>query len=271
MGSRDNVELLKPFWVDLHIHTLLSPEREQLILAALGNGVRTITELADALQLSEATVRRDLRSLEERGCAQRVHGGAIRVDDRRPEPLFHEKTTLRADEKERIAEAALGLIEDGDSIYLDGGSTVLALARKLSSRHELTVVTNSLMAAAELMESGHKLILLGGEFRPLSRTLVGPLTSPIGEALHIGKAFFGTIGLTASGVSTTDPGEAFTKKLILGRAERAILLADSGKIGRTSLVDAGKLDDFSCLVTDSGASPDFLKILKKHRVEFIIA
>ncbi|WP_294480343.1 DeoR/GlpR family DNA-binding transcription regulator [uncultured Victivallis sp.] len=251
---------------------LLTPEREALILEALGNGVRTISELAATLQVSEATVRRDLRTLEQRGALQRVHGGAVRVDDgEKREPLFHEKTTLRADEKERIAEAALGLIEDGDSIYLDGGSTVLALARKLSSRHELTVVTNSLMAAAELMESGHKLILLGGEFRPLSRTLVGPLTSPIGEALHIGKAFFGTIGLTASGVSTTDPGEAFTKKLILGRAEQAILLADSGKIGRTSLVDAGKLDDFSCLVTDSGASPDFLKILKKHRVEFIIA
>ena len=251
---------------------LLTPEREALILEALGNGVRTISELAATLQVSEATVRRDLRTLEQRGELPRVHGGAVRVDDgEKREPLFHEKTTLRADEKERIAEAALGLIEDGDSIYLDGGSTVLALARKLSSRHELTVVTNSLMAAAELMESGHKLILLGGEFRPLSRTLVGPLTSPIGEALHIGKAFFGTIGLTASGVSTTDPGEAFTKKLILGRAERAILLADSGKIGRTSLVDAGKLDDFSCLVTDSGASPDFLKILKKHRVEFIIA
>ena len=251
---------------------LLTPEREALILEALGNGVRTISELAATLQVSEATVRRDLRTLEQRGALQRVHGGAVRVDDgEKREPLFHEKTTLRADEKERIAEAALGLIEDGDSIYLDGGSTVLALARKLSSCHELTVVTNSLMAAAELMESGHKLILLGGEFRPLSRTLVGPLTSPIGEALHIGKAFFGTIGLTASGVSTTDPGEAFTKKLILGRAERAILLADSGKIGRTSLADAGKLDDFSCLVTDSGASPDFLKILKKHRVEFIIA
>lgn len=130
---------------------LLSPEREDLILAALGDGVRTILpNWAGALQVSEATVRRDLHSLENRGAVQRVHGGAIRVggDDEKREPLFHEKTTLRAAEKERIAEAALALIEDGDSIYLDGGSTVLALARKLGSRRNLTVVTNSLMAAA---------------------------------------------------------------------------------------------------------------------------
>ena len=251
---------------------LLTPEREALILEALGNGVRTISELAATLQVSEATVRRDLRTLEQRGELQRVHGGAVRVDEgTKRELLFHEKATLRADEKERIAEAALGLIENGDSVYLDGGSTVLALARKLGSRRELTVVTNSLMAAAELMESGHKLILLGGEFRPLSRTLVGPLTSPIGEALHIGKAFFGTIGLTASGVSTTDPGEAFTKKLILGRAEQAILLADSGKFGRTSLVEAGKLDDFDIVVTDSGAPSELQKILKKNKIKLIMA
>ncbi|MDR0933270.1 MAG: DeoR/GlpR family DNA-binding transcription regulator [Victivallales bacterium] len=249
---------------------LLLPERESLICEALGNGLQTIAELSAALQVSEATVRRDLRSLEESGAIRRVHGGAVRVSgDEKREPLFHEKTTLHADEKERIAEAALSLIDDGDSVYLDGGSTVLALARKLGSCRDLTIVTNSLMSAAELMESGHRLILLGGEFRPLSRTLVGPLTSPIGEALHIGKAFFGTIGFTASGVSTTDPGEAFTKKLILGRAERAILLADSGKFGRTSLVNAGILEDFDTIVTDSGVPIEFLKILKKHKIEVI--
>lgn len=251
---------------------LLSPEREALILDALGNGVRTIAELAAVLAVSEATVRRDLRTLEQRGALRRVHGGAVKIDEReKREPLFHEKASLRAEEKERIAASALELIEDGDSIYLDGGSTVLALARKLGARRELTVVTNSLMAAAELMESGHRLILLGGEFRPLSRTLVGTLTSPIGEALHIGKAFFGTIGLTASGVSTTDPGEAYTKKLILGRAERAILLADSGKFGRASLIEAGKLGDFDTVVTDSGLFPEFQKMLKKHKIELILA
>ena len=132
---------------------LLSPEREERILAALGDGVRTIAELAAELQVSEATVRRDLQSLEQRALAMRVHGGAVRMQHGRVEPLFHEKTGRRAGEKERIAERALELIEENDSIYLDGGSTVLALARRLGARRHLTIVTNSLMAAAELMEN----------------------------------------------------------------------------------------------------------------------
>lgn len=241
---------------------LLSPEREQLILTALGNGVRTITELAEELQVSEATVRRDLRSLEERGCAQRVHGGAIRVDDRRPEPLFHEKTSRRTAEKERIAERALELIEDGDSIYLDGGSTVLALARRLNNRRYLTIVTNSLMAAAELMESGHRLILLGGEFRPISRTLVG-------ESINIAKAFFGTLGLTAAGLSTTDPNEAYTKMLIMRRAERSILLSDSTKFGHASLVASGELSLLNTIITDQAAPAELVTLLRKRQIEVL--
>ena len=89
---------------------LLSPEREERILAALGDGVRTIAELAAELQVSEATVRRDLQSLEQRALAMRVHGGAVRMQHGRVEPLFHEKTGRRAGEKERIAERALDLI-----------------------------------------------------------------------------------------------------------------------------------------------------------------
>lgn len=248
---------------------LLSPEREERILAALGDGVRTIAELAGELQVSEATVRRDLQSLERRALAMRVHGGAIRMRQGRAEPLFHEKTGHRAGEKERIAERALELIEENDSIYLDGGSTVLALARRLGARRHLTIVTNSLMAAEERMESGHRLILLGGEFRPISRTLVGPLTAPVGEALHIDKAFFGTIGITADGLSTTDPGEAYTKKLMLRRAHKAILLADSGKFGCASLVASGSLRDLDIVITDRGLSPEFARLLRRNKIEVV--
>ena len=143
-----------------------------------------------------------------------------------------------------------------------------------SAEHGLASALHFEAEGAELVRSfrpNERLILLGGEFRPLSRTLVGPLTTPIGEALHIGKAFFGTIGFTAAGVSTTDPGEAFTKKLILGRAGMSALLADSGKFGRASLVNAGTLDDFRFVVTDSGIPPEFMKILKKHNIEIIQA
>jgi len=248
---------------------LLSAEREDFILTALGDGVRTISELAGGLGVSEATIRRDLQSMEQHGQLRRVHGGAVKVADAFHEPLFHEKASQRAELKEKIAERALEFIEDDDSIYLDGGSTVLALARRLNRRKRLTIVTNSLMAAAELIDSPHKLILLGGEFRPISRTMVGPLTAPIAEALHIGKAFLGTIGLSAGGMTTTDPGEAFTKQLILRGARHAILLADSVKFGVDSLVNAGPLDALDAIVTDSGVPEDFNRLLRKLKIELI--
>ena len=115
----------------------------------------------------------------------------------------------------------------------------------------------------------YRLILLGGEFRPISRTLVGPLTAPVGEALHIDKAFFGTIGITADGLSTTDPGEAYTKKLMLRRAHKAILLADSGKFGCASLVASGSLRDLDIVITDRGLSPEFARLLRRNKIEVV--
>jgi DeoR/GlpR family transcriptional regulator of sugar metabolism len=249
---------------------LLSPEREQLILQSLGDKVCRIDELSEALGVSDATVRRDLQSLEEQGKVRRVHGGAIRVKFPRTEPLFDEKATLNSTEKDRIAHEALNLIHDSETIFLDGGSTVQALAKLLGSKKGLTVVTNSLMAAADLMESGHHLILVGGEFRALSRTLVGPLTSHIINSLHIDKAFLGTIGLSLEdGISTTDPNEAFTKELIMKRSECVIVMADSSKIGVSSFAVSGSISDIDFLVTDRAISEDAVRKLNKKKIEVI--
>ncbi len=250
---------------------LLSPEREDLIVRALEAGMRTIAEFSAELGVSEATVRRDLQSLEATGRLRRVHGGAEPMTlDRRLEPLFNEKTSQMAAEKSRIAELALAQINDHDSIFLDGGSTVLALARHLNERRRLTVVTNSLSAAAELLETPHRLILLGGEFRPISRTLVGPLTAHLANELHINKAFMGTIGFSpAEGMSTTDPNEAYTKELIMRRADRVYLLADSSKIGVSSLVKSGTLADVDVLITEARLPQAVLHVLHKRKIEVI--
>ncbi len=250
---------------------LLTPERESIILTELGEDAKTISELSGKLDVSEATVRRDLLSLEQQGKVKRVHGGAVRVKFSEHEPVFKEKESIKPEEKERIAKLALGLISDKDTIYLDGGSTVLALAKMLGARKGLTVVTNSLMAAAELMESGHTLIIVGGKFRPLSRTLVGPLTSKIIETLHVDKAFLGTIGFTVEdGISTTDADEAFTKELILKRAGKAILLADSSKLVKKSFAVSGSLSDIDVVITDSGISPALSKELRKKGIDVLV-
>ena len=250
---------------------LLSPEREKLIMDSLNGGICTIAELSARLGVSEATVRRDLQSLEDQRLVRRVHGGAEPV--RRTgagEPLFNEKTSLNASEKELIAERALDYIQDNDAIFLDGGSTVLALARKLHKRKNLTVVTNSLMAASELMETSHRLILLGGEFRARSRTLVGPLTSRILESLAIHTAFLGTMGFTVeSGISTSDPNEAYTKELVMKRAGQVILLADSSKLGTPSLAASGSVEDIDLIISDQNVSSDIITRLAKKHIEVI--
>lgn len=248
----------------------LGPERERLILELLGNNARSISELSEKVGVSEATIRRDLDSLETQGLLKRVHGGAAISGPGRREPLFHEKTEIRAEEKKDIAAKALELIGDSETVFIDGGSTALALARLLDSKKNLIVVTNSLMAAAELMESPHKLIIVGGEFRALSRTLVGPLTSHIISSLRIDKAFLGTIGFTVEdGISTTDPAEAYTKELIMKRSAKVIVLADSGKIGVPSFARSGGISDINTLITDPGVTPAQVRELKKKNIEVI--
>jgi DeoR family transcriptional regulator, fructose operon transcriptional repressor len=215
------------------------------------SGVIRVEELCRQLGVSPATVRRDLDQLETGGLIRRVHGGAVSIESRLDEPLFDDKTSIAAREKHRIAEAALGFVENGDTIYLDGGSTVLELARLLRDRNNVTVVTNSLRAAHEMAGRGPRLILIGGELRRLSQTMVGPLTRHMLEGLHLDKAFMGTIGFSLNeGLTTTDPSEAYTKELVMSQARQTILLADSSKAGKVSFARAGRWEQLHILITD---------------------
>ena len=247
-------------------------EREQQILDMLA-GVESLSvgELSRKVGVSEATMRRDLSSMAGRGLLHRYHGGASLTSPTVSEQLFSDKENLLGEEKRRIAQAALALIQDNDKIYLDGGSTTLYLAKLLERRRNLTVVTNSLMAAALLMESGHRLVLVGGEFRALSRTLVGPLTAPTLRHLSFDKAFMGTMGFTLSdGLSTSDAAEAFTKRLVMRRAGQVILLLDHSKLGTNSFISAGFVQDVDTLVTDA-ISEIFRSKLEKSGTKVIIA
>ncbi len=253
-------------------HRLTTAERERLILARLHEStVVSVAELEELLEVSPATIRRDLQSLDERKLLRRVRGGATLGSFYRIEPLFQDKQSQNAAGKQRIAQAAFELIDDHDRIYLDGGSTVLMLARLLGDRRGLTVVTNSLVAAEPLMNMNHQLILVGGEFRPLSRTLVGPLTASVIDSLHVDKAFMGTIGFTVEdGMTTTDPNEAFTKERIMRRANQVILLADAGKLGVPSFARSGQASDIDVLVTDA-ASPALAGELEAIGIQLIVA
>ena len=247
-----------------NLHRDLAPERQKRVLEIVRqrNAVR-VDELCEALSVSPATIRRDLEILEGEGAVRRVHGGAVDGQARLDEPLFDDKTGLAGEEKIRIARQAYARIREGDTIYLDGGSTILELARLLRDRGDITVVTNSLRAATELAASGPRLILLGGEFRRRSQTVVGTLTRSLLETIYLDIAFMGTIGVTEEGLTTTDPNEAYTKQLVMTRAQQVVLLADSTKIGKVSFAHAGNPADIAVMITDGGADPHFLKAMKK--------
>ena len=251
----------------------LAPERmDRLREIVRGQRVVRVDAIERQLGVSAATVRRDLLALERSGEVERVHGGAVSRGERLEEPLFDDKASLAPEEKRRIARAALGLIRPDDTIYLDGGSTVLELARLLRDRARLTVVTNSLRAAQELAGGGPRLILAGGELRRLSQTLVGPLTRHLLEQVRVDRAFMGTIGLDlGTGMTTTDPGEAYTKSIVLERAREVVLLADGSKIGRVSFARAGGLERVRVLITDRTADPAFLKAMARQGVRIIKA
>ncbi len=230
-----------------------------------------VEELAAGLGVSAATVRRDLAALEAVGDLRRIHGGAMAAEGRDEEPLFDDKTAIAASEKQRIAEAALRLVRPHDIVYLDGGSTILVLARLLTSHTQLTVVTNSLRVAQVFSNGGPRMILTGGECRRLSQTFVGPLTRAVLAQMHIDVAFMGTIGVSAeNGMTTTDPAEAFTKEQAMARASRVVLLADSSKFGKTSFVRFGSLKALSAVISDKRMPSAERKAFQRAGVETLL-
>lgn len=249
----------------------LAPKRLERLRRILSQDqVVRVEELAGQLRVSPATIRRDLDELESLGEIRRVHGGAVSTGSRLEEPLFDDKTSVAAKEKRRIAEAALRYIQPNDTIYLDGGSTVLEVARLLKDRSNVTVVTNSLRAAIELAGRGPRLILIGGELRRLSQTMVGALTRFTLRELRVDKAFMGTIGLSLEeGLTTTDPGEAYTKELVTEHAREVIVLADSSKAYKVSFTRAGQLGRVRVLITDSRIDRRFCRELRKRGVEVV--
>jgi DeoR family transcriptional regulator of aga operon len=225
-----------------------------------------VADLAASLGVSGATIRRDLQSLNRSQLLVRTHGGALAnaLGDEIPTRV---KAALRQPEKKRIGRAAAELIEEGAVVGMTGGTTALELARALSDRRGITVVTNAINIASELVgHAGLRLVVIGGVVRP-SQELVGPAAEAMLANYHLDVTFIGVDGLTPEeGCTTYDEMEAQTDLAFLRRAHRSVVIADSSKIGRVTFARISLLSGVSDVITDRGADPEQLEALRRAGV-----
>jgi len=233
-------------------------ERLSLILERLSQtGSIGVSDIARTLHVSTASVRRDLRLLEEQRLLSRTHGGAVANTTAYELPLRY-KSGSHKDEKRRIAGAAAARLDGGvATVGMTGGTTTTAVARMLVDRAGLTVVTNALNIASELaLHPNLKLITTGGTARSESYELVGPLAESTLAGLNLDLAIVGVDGISVDGGLTTyHEVEAATNRMLISRARRVVVVADGSKVGRLALARICAIDAVDELITDASADP----------------
>jgi DeoR family transcriptional regulator of aga operon len=227
------------------------------------NGSVGVADLARELGVSEATVRRDLRALDEQRLLERAHGGAISHGTVYELPVRYRGGHAR-EEKQRIARAALDRVADGDVVALTGGTTTTEVARQLVRRAEISVVTNALNIAAELaVRPNVKLVVTGGVARGASYELVGPLADATLRSINVDIAFVGVDGIDVrAGLTTQNETEAATDRGMIERSRRVIVVADGSKLGRVAFASICPLASADELITDTGADGEELARLR---------
>ncbi|GAB3125099.1 DeoR/GlpR family DNA-binding transcription regulator [Glaciibacter psychrotolerans] len=252
-----------------------SVRRERIQRLVDERGFVRVSELRDTFTVSAVTARADLDALVEAGTLTRVHGGAMPVrsgflpgrTDR--EPSFEESLEASVIPKQQIGELAAALVQSGQSVILDVGTTTLAVARALAARTDLTdvvIITNGLSIALELEPTIPRftVIVTGGSLRPLQHSLVEPMAGAVLRSVHADVAFIGCNGVDAEhGVTNINLPEAGVKSLMLAAARRVVVVAAASKLGQAHLGTIGPLTAFDTLVTDAAATPAQLAPLRE--------
>jgi DeoR family transcriptional regulator of aga operon len=250
-------------------------ERLSAMLDILGQRSKVdVEDLADELDVSAATIRRDLDHLAEQQLLTRTRGGAVANNVAYDLPLRY-KTARHASEKERIGQAAAALVARGSVVGLNGGTTTTEIARALAIRPDLTgaepaltVVTNALNIANELAIRPHvKIVVTGGVARPQSFELTGPLATKILGELTMDLVFLGVDAITPThGAYAHHEGEASINRLMAERARRVIVVADSSKLGQHAFAQICPISMVHTVITDTGADQDIIKAFEAEGV-----
>lgn len=235
-------------------------------------GIVSVAELSSLLEVSEITIRRDLAVLERRGVLERARGGAICTHRLRVETLFSQKGQENREEKEAIARAAGDLVEDGDTVLVNMGSTTLEVIRRLLMR-KVQVITNNIAAALDAQAPAGELLLLGGSYRSQSGSAVGGFATAMLQQVYGTKTVIGCDGFSVgSGLTISTAQEAEVTRLMIARTRgRVIVVADHRKLAVVANFVVAALDAADVLVTDPGAPQRYLKEIEQAGVKVLLA
>ena len=247
-------------------------ERQIEILSFLRNtNVVQIKELSDRLRVSRNTIRRDLKRLEEEGLVRITHGGAVGIQNAPMGIPLGIREDQYAEEKVRIGKKAAELIQDGDAIILDAGTTTERIVSFLKDKKNLTVITNGLNIALCLLGiPGVTALLVGGVMNEITRCTAGFYAEEFLRQFHVSTAFISAGGVTVDGVMNTNAFEVRIKRSMIQAADRVVLVVTRDKIGKTSLAPFAKLEEFDVILTDSKAPEEELEKLRGKGVEIVL-
>ena len=253
---------------------LIPAQRREMIREYVASHqiIRSV-DLSQLLAVSEATVRRDLEVLESQGVLERTHGGAILSHHLQGEPAYSHSAQVHAEEKRRIGAAAASLVEEGDVIFVDSGTTATQVIHHLNPSMRLTVITNNVRAAIDMQESGIEVILLGGVLRPRANSTVGPFALDALSHVYADKTFLGVDGLSLKyGCTVPVDSEAQVMRSMVERTRGpVVIVADHSKWRVASNYEVASLDQVHCLVTDDGFDLLARAELEARSVRVIVA
>ena len=246
-----------------HVHTMQILKEQ---------GHTSVSKLSKELGVSEVTIRKDLRALEQRKLLVRTHGGAVLIDHYMYDLPFDEKSQHHAEEKRRIGKAAAERIEDGDTLILNAGSTTVQVARHLRGKKNLTITTNSLHVAVELLSNlDVDLLMMGGVVHPTTAAIVGPFAEKMLRQHSFRKLFLGGDGFDVDyGLTTTNALEAHLDRTMIQSAQETIAVMDASKFGRRGLSLICGLADVDTVITDNRVSDETVQRLKEHGIEVVV-
>jgi DeoR family fructose operon transcriptional repressor len=254
--------------------SLIPAQRRERIQEYLAlHKIIRMDELYKMLDASEATVRRDLEWLERDGFLERTHGGAILSQRMMYEPEYKQRAATNPEEKRLIGELAASLIDDGDVVFINSGTTTAQVIRHIRGSAGITVVTNNLHAALEAGNADLRQYLIGGEFQPHSNSVAGRFAIDNLHQVYADKSILGVDGISLiHGCTVPTNGEAEVVKLMIERTKgQLFIVADHTKWGVVSNFPIATIDQIDKLITDAEIDSPTLETLARHSVEIVVA